>query len=188
MTPELAAHINALMRAIPDDDLLDENSAYHRLNDTAGIHVDKTLTLTNDGPTTVNLFQVTGTVLITHLFATCIRVGNSTTLSGFKFELDDGTAQSDITAAANASGAVVGAQVQKTANAAGAAEFINPTTGIVTDAGAKILFEEFELTQKTGGVNTFVRLAYTGDASSDTDWFFELHYVPFGDNANVEAV
>lgn len=184
----IAAVVNVFKRAIPEHTTLDENSPYHHLNDMAGIHRDKTLTLDNDGSTTVNLFKITGTVLIKHLFGTCTRVGDSTVLSGVKFELDDGTAQSDITAAVNASSAVVGAQIQKIATASGAAEFINPTTAIVTDAGSKILFEPFELTQKTGGINTYVRLAYTGNANTDIDWHFELHFVPFGHDAMAEAV
>lgn len=186
MNSWIAAVINVFKRVTPDHTTLDENSPYHKLIDTAGVHVDKNLTLNNDGPTTVNVFKITGTVVVLHLFSTCTRVGDSTTLSGVKFELDDGTDQSDITAAVNASGAVEGAQIQKTASASGAAEFINPTTGVVTDAGSKILFEPFELTQKTGGVNTFVRLAYTGDANTDVDCHFELHFVPFGHDANVE--
>jgi hypothetical protein len=174
--------------AIPADTILDENSAYHRLNDIAGIHVDKSLTLNGNGATTTNIFQVTGSVRAIKLFGYCTEATDSTTLSNFKWELDDGTAQSDITGVVNASGAVAGAILMKTATAAGATQFINPSAGVVTDAGSKSLFEPFLLTQKTGGVNTYVRISYTGDATSDTDWTFEVHYSAFGENASIVAV
>ena len=184
----IGAVTRAMSVAILGHETLDDNAAFHRLNDVAGIHSIKTLTLTGNGATTENLFTVSGTVIVEHLFAYCTEATDSTTLSNFKFELDDGTAQSDITGTVNASGAVADAQIFKTATAAGAAEFINPSAGTVTDAGAKTLFEPFFLSQKTGDVTTYVRVSYTGDATSDTDWTFELHYTPIQEDAIVAAV
>jgi hypothetical protein len=185
----LGSLVQALSIAPPPDSLLDENSAHHRLGDTAGIHVSKTLTLNGNGATTTNLFQVTGSCNVGYLFAFCTEATDSTTLSNVKFELDDGTAQSDITSTVNASGAVAGAVLFKEALVGSPLTFINPTAGVVTEPAAnKKLFEPFMLTQKTGGVATYVRVSYTGDATSDTDWEFEMHYVPLGENASIVAV
>ena len=184
----IGAVTQAMSIAIPGHESLDGNSAFHRLNDIAGVHVTKSVTLNAAGAATVNLFTVTNTVIIHHIFGFCTEATDSTTLSNLKWETDDGTAQSDITDDVNASGAVVGAMLMKTATAAGATEFINPTAGVVTDAGAKALFEPFLLTQKTGDVTTYVRLSYTGDATADTDWTFEIHYSAIGGDAIVAAV
>jgi hypothetical protein len=173
---------------IPDHTLISDNSAFHRLNDIAGVHVTKNLTLNGNGATTANIFTVTGSVLIRFLYAYCTEADDTTTLTNTKFELDDGTAQSDITGVVNASGAVVGAMLIKTATAAGALELVNPSAGVVTDAGAKNLFEPFLLTQKTGGVTTYIRVSYTGDATADSDWTFETHYTSIGEGSRIEAV
>jgi len=179
---------HAMSIEIPSRENLDDNSAFHRLNDLAGVHVAKSVTLDAAGAATLNMFTVTGTVIIEHIFGYCTEATDSTTIQDFKWELDDGAAQSDISGEVNASGAVVGAILMKTATAAGATEFVNPTAGVVTDAGSKALFEPFLLTQKTGDVTTYIRASYTGDATADTDWTFEIHYSSIGEDAKVSAV
>lgn len=181
--------VQALSIAPPGDDVLDENSAHHRLQDVSGQHASKSLTLNGNGATTVNLFQITGSCIVHYLFGYCTEATDSTTLSNLKLEVDDGTAQSDITATVNASGAVAGAMLIKEAGVATAFTLINPTAGTITEPAAnKTIFEHFILTQKTGDVNTYVRLSYTGDATSDTDWTFEIHAIPIGETATVAAV
>ena len=168
---------------------LDPNSAFREIQDTDGVHVQKSVTLTGNGAgQKENLFQLTGTCQVKMIFGFCTEATNSTTLSNFKWELWDSNAATDITGVVNASGAIVGALVYKEALLAGAAIFANPTIGrIVEPAGNKKTFEPFIAMQKIGA-NTYIRLSYTGDGSSDTDWTFEIHYVPFQDEALLVAV
>ena len=188
-TSSQAAVIQAMSVETPGDDLLDENSAYHMLTDLDGRHVSKSLTLNGNGATTTNLFQVTETCRVIRLFCYCTEATDSTTLSNFKFELWDGTAALDITSTVNASGAVAGASLVKELVKTSALIFLNPTTGLVDEPSAnKKTFEPFFAVQKTGGIATYIRVSYTGDATSDTDWTFELHFVPFGEVAKIEAV
>jgi hypothetical protein len=174
--------------AMPAYSTLDPNSAFREIQDIDGIHVQKSVTLTGNGASTENLFQVTGTCQVKMLFGFCTEATDSTTLSNFKWELWDSTAATNITGTVNASGAVAGALVYKEALLVGAAVFANPTTGLVVEPAAnKKTFEPFIAMQKTGA-NTYIRLSYTGDATSDTDWTFEIHYVPFQDTALIVAV
>ncbi|MEE9367164.1 MAG: hypothetical protein V3W44_10785 [Dehalococcoidales bacterium] len=183
--------IGAVTRAMSIDilnhDTLADNSAYHKLIDVAGVHVDKEVTLTAAAGATENLFQLTGTVQVHLLVGWCTEATSVVSLTNFKFELDDGGAQDDITGTVVATGAAVGTIVYKGANAAGALLLIAPTNAVVTDSGAKILYEPFFLTQKTATA-TYVRLSYTGHATLDVDWTFEIHYTPIQHDAALVVV
>lgn len=188
------SHVGAVTEAMsiapPTDVVLDENSAHHRLGDLSGIHVAKSLKLNVNGAANVDLFTVTGVVRILFLEALCTAVADSTTLTLFKFELWDGTAAVDITAAVNASGILVDAVIFKEGLVGVPAVLINPTVGIVRDApDNKLSFEPFWVAKKAGAVTT-IRVSYTGDISTDVDMDFEVHYVPVAEDAvsNIAAV
>lgn len=182
-----AAVTGAMAIAMPPHSLLDDNSAFHHINDVAGTHVDKSVTLTAAAGATENLFQLVGTVRVHLLFGYCTEATSVVSLTNFKFELDDGGAQDDITGTVNATGAAVGTVVFKAANAAGALQLIDPTNAVVTDSGSKILYEPFFLTQKTA-TPTYVRLSYTGHATLDVDWTFEMHYTALQPTGGLVAV
>lgn len=184
----IAAVINVMSRAIPPDTRLDENSAFHKLNDLAGIHVEKSVTLTGNGASVENLFKLTGTVQVLKIFGSCTEATDATTLSNFKFVLYDSTASVDMTGVVDASGALAGAAIYKEGLAAAAMIFCNPTVGNINEPAAnKKTFEPIVCQQKSGA-DTFIRLAYTGDGSSDTDWTFECHYIQFQEGASLVAV
>jgi hypothetical protein len=184
---DIGAVLQAMSIEMPTRDLLNENSGFHKLIDVAGLHAEKELTLDAPGASQENLFQYTGTLLVHLIMAFCTESTDSTTLSNFKFQVDDGGAQDDITATVNASGAAVGTVLFKSATAANALEIIDPTNAVVTDAGAKNLFEPFFVTQKTATAS-YIRVSYTGDGAADTDWTFVVHYTPVQEDATLVAV
>lgn len=174
----------------PPDTALDENSIHHHLMDLSGTHVDKSITLNGNGLTTTDLFTVTGVVRVLLLEAYCTEAADSTTLTGLKWELWDGTSAVDITAGVSASGIVVGAVIFKEGLVGVAPVLINPTVGVVRDAPAnKLSYEPFWVAKKNGAATT-IRVSYTGDATTDVDMTFELHYVPVAEDAvsNIAAV
>ncbi|KKL05966.1 hypothetical protein LCGC14_2600730, partial [marine sediment metagenome] len=165
------------------DTVLDENSVHHRLGDLNGIHVTKSLKLNGNGLTTTDIFAVTGIVRVLLIEAYCIAVADATTLTGFKFQLWDGTAAVDITTGVSASGILVDAVIFKEGLVGVAAVLLNPTVGIVRDAPAnKLSYEPFWVVKKTGAATT-IRVSYTGDVSTDVDMTFEIHYVPVAEDA-----
>ena len=165
------------------------NSPNRILVDCGGIYVHKSLTLAGNGAQLNNAFQLTGMVRCIELMAHCSEATDSTTLTLFKFELWDGTNAIPITDTVDASGIVAGGMIYKRGLAAVAAVLINPVTCLVSEAAAnKISFEPFFATQKTGGVDTFIRLSYTGDANTDVDVMVSLRYIPHTDASIVEAV
>lgn len=167
---------------------LTQNSLHHRAAHIAGKHVVKALKLDVNGAANVDIFTVTGVVRVLSIEAYATTVTDSTTLSGFKFELWDGTSALDITGAVNASGIVIGGFIFKEGLAAAPAELINPTVGIVQDAASdKKSYQPFWLAAKAGA-GTTIRVAYTGDATTDVDMEFEVHYVPVADDTTAAIV
>jgi hypothetical protein len=142
--------------------------------------------LDGNGAQADNIFQVTGVVRVNYLAFTVVTATDSTTLSGMKFEVDDGTAQTDITAAVDGSGCVAGALFYKRDLLASALGFVNPTAGAVGEPGGdKKMMEPFFALQKTGAVNTYIRLAFTGDANTDVDVNFESRFTPVSTDGNL---
>lgn len=186
MNSWIAAVINVLNRALPDSVAL--NSPNYLLRTRGGITISKTLNLSGNGAQNDNVFQVAGCDECFEILFHVVTATNATTLSGLKFELWDGTAATDITGAVDASGVVAGAMVYKRGLLAQAAVLINADVGRVAEAAAnKISFEPFFLMQKTG-VNTYVRIAYTGDADTDVDVLVDIRYRPHYSGANIVAV
>lgn len=179
----VGADTEALSIAPPSDVILDENSVHHRLGDLNGIHVVKSLKFNGNGATTADVFVVTGVVRVLLIEAYCTAVADATTLTSFKFELWDGTAATDITTGVNASGILVDALIFKEGLVGVAAVLLNPVVGLVRDAPAnKASYEPFWLVKKAGAATT-VRVSYTGDANTDVDMTFEIHYVPVEEDA-----
>lgn len=177
----------ALNRTLPVSVLGD--SAYDTFQWASGRLVTKTQNLTGAGAQTDNLFQVTGSVLFYALFAEVTAVGDSTTLTGVKFETWDGTAALDLSDVIVGSGAVDGALFIREAVLGTALVFINPTAAKVTDpATTKIMFTPSIITQKTGGVATYIRIAYTGDVNTDVDILASIRYMPLTSDGAVVAV
>lgn len=165
-----------------------EDTPLSNLVYSGGRITQKSVNLVNDGATTENLFTVTGAVRVLELYGVATAVVDADTFSGVKFELDDGTAQSDITAAVDASSIVEGGLLLKQGNAAAALIFSNPTAGVVLNAASKWPMEPCILVQKTGGVTTYIRIAYTGDADTDYTLNFTCRWSPISSDGAIAAV
>lgn len=185
MTWQLSNETNVSLP--PVGDVLNDSPA-HLLQLTAGRHAEKTHTIDGNGAQNDNLYQITGTVLIKFILFHTTTVTDSTTFSGVKFELWDGTAATDITGTVDGSGCTAGAFFYKRDLATSALRYLDSSAGVVEEAAAnKISFEPFMLVQKNA-TNTYIRLAFTGDGSTDIDAAFVLHWVPMTDGATVVVV
>ena len=153
-----------------------------------GISAHKSVQLTGNGANTENLFQVTDQVRVMQLYLVVTAVGDSTTFSNVKFETDDGTAQSNISAVVDCSGAVAGASVRKTGAFAAALVFLNAAAGGVAESAFNKANFEFDMVQKTGDVATYIRLSYTGDATTDVTVSAVCFYEPLYSTSKLEAV
>jgi len=179
----------ALNKAIVANASVIEGSPYHSFNHLSGYHVEKDITLDGNGAQTDNLFTVVGIVRIFDLYAYVTEATDSTTLSNVKFETDDGGAQTDLTTTVDGSGAVVGATFIKEKTSTNALTFVNPTAGTILDPVTdKKTFQEVWVFEKTGGVTTYIRISFTGDANTDVDITAAVHYEPITANSLITAV
>jgi hypothetical protein len=165
------------------------NSSYDMLTWASGTPVLKTQKLSGNGLQTNNLYQVLGSVLILSMRAEVTTVTDSTTLTGVKFEIWDGALATDICLAVDGSGVVEGATFYRQFPATSALVLANPTTGLVAEAGpTRIMFAPFAAIQKTGGVATYIRITYTGDANTDVDIIAALRFFPMSTDGFLTAV
>ena len=153
----------------------------------------KTVQLTGDGANTENLFKVTGAVRLLGLYGVCTAVVDSDVFSDVKFELDDGTAQDDLTTAVDASGIVTNGLLIKQDDKITALAFFNPTSVKQIENSTKDVFDPIIVLQKTGDVDSFIRLAYTGSLAEDpedTDVTIKFYcrWSPLSESSKLEAV
>lgn len=153
-----------------------------------GRSVFKDVKLSGNGAQTTNLFTLTGQNRVLDIYFIVSTATNSTTLTNVKFELDDGGAQDDITDTVACSGAVAGATGHKNRDSTNPLVFTNPTVGVIDDPPFMKEQYEFLALQKTGGVTTYIRLSYTGDANTDVDIRAVVRYQPLDENCIIEAV
>jgi len=141
-----------------------DDSAYWHLEETTGNRVSKASTLSASNTTASNnLFQLTGTVEITRLFAEVTTVTTLVNCTALSFDLYDSTAAVPVTDAApgaTLSGLAVGTFMVKDAAAATVLAVADNAAGIVTEGSTNKVFDQFFITQKTGA-NTYMRLTYT---------------------------
>lgn len=153
-----------------------------------GISVSKSLTLSGNGAQTDNLFTVTGAVRVLSIYFVVTEATDSTVLTLVKFETDDGAAQADITDTENFSGTVAGSIGYKTAVFATALDKLDATNGAVAEIAVNKVNYEYLMVQKTGGVTTYIRLSYTGDAATDVDVTVVVRYQPLLGGYSIDAV
>jgi len=159
------------------------NSIDRTLIDGIGLTVYKELTLTNNGAVDVNCFTVEGMVKVSWILLLCTAQnegGGNTTFDAVNFNLWDGTAGDDITLAAgvDASGITVGGVILKTNTKANAATFANGDQGRVTEGAVGEALMPFFCQQEGAGATTYIRLGYTGDATTDLEVIVVLKYNP----------
>lgn len=154
-----------------------------------GISRSVSKNLTGTGATTVNLFSLSGHVRIIEIFGEVTAVTDSTTLSGFHLEANDGTNTVDLSAnTLDLSGTVVGSTFSKTGVAANALAY---------DVGSEVKYEESSsgprvfteglLSQKYGTA-TYLRVAFTGDAATDVTISVCIKYEPLDSTSSLTAV
>lgn len=147
----------------------------------------KSHTIDGNGAQTDNLFTVSGIVRVLEIYAIADTVTDATTFSGVKFELDDGTAQSDITDAVDASGILAGGVLLKDHGVATALSFLDNAAGVVEETTGFFETDPIILVQKAS-TTTYIRLSFTGDGSTDIDMTFYVRWVPFNSTSNIAAV
>jgi len=156
----------------------------------ADFHYDNVLhkDITISGDLSYNLFQVTGTVRINFIYAS-VAVVLPAAVTAARLELfPTGGAAIDLTLAAGVdiSAAPVGSFIAKTGTAASALVLGDSTLGFLTEATGFVL-APFVVGQKTGGVDTFIRLTRAGaGASGQLHWHIE--WEPLSDDGFVEVV
>lgn len=152
-----------------------------------GIPVRKTNTCDGNGAQNDNLYTLTGTILVLSVKAECIEATDSTTLSGNSLELYDGAASVEITdsdAPVDASGIGVGGMLSKVdVDPNVALAFQNNAAGGLTQFANDT---PFLLHAKTG-VTTYIRHLFTGDANTDVDLRWVVHYLPWSDDGALTA-
>lgn len=175
--------------AIPAIEDVVVNSPAHLLQHVIGRDVQKsTHTIDGNGAQTDNIFVVTGVVQV-HLLALHVNVAtDSTTFSGVKFGLYDGTATLDITGTVDGSGCIAGDFFYKKGLAAAALQYVDTSVGVISEAAAnKVSFEPF-FAGKKSGASTWIQLLFTGDANTDIEADFEAHFTPMTHDGNLVAV
>lgn len=185
-TSSKGAVTDALNTDVPANPDIVEGSPYYLLVHETGQYAEKVVQLTGNGASTENLFVIEGGLRFTELSFSVTSVSDSTTFSGVKFELDDGTIQTDVTTAVDGSGCLAGAFFLKTNTSANPLLFVDNSTVDYADALLSKTLADFLAVAKSGAT-TYLRLAYTGDADTDITIHAVCHYAPLTVGADVSA-
>jgi hypothetical protein len=165
------------------------NTPLCSLSNAGGFTLTNSVQHTGNGAgSTDNIFTVTSNVRIFELYGVCTAVGDATTFGLFKWEIDDGAAQDDLSTGVPAAGIVVGGMLVRGKSSANATVFANPTSVTVVESDSKYVFEPMIILQKTGDVTSYIRANYTGDANTDITINYHCRWAPITDTSNVEAV
>jgi len=153
-------------------------------------HTTSTITLNaNNTSASVNVFQVTGSVLVTSIHGEVLDATTLTNCTAAYFDLYDGSAASVITKATGAalSGFNVGAFFIKDEAIASILTVINNDQANVVESSTNKASQPFITIQKTG-TDTFIRFNYaTTDAPINAQLKVDIHYADI-DSGIVVAV
>lgn len=162
--------------------------SFHR---GSGYIAYKELTIAGTGAeVNSNLFQVTGFVELTSLIGIFTNVTEVVTLTGFYWDLYDGTNSVEITdnGGVTLSGASLGSAVMRNAVATGAAVFANASQCRILEGatGPKIAVG-LDLLQKVA-TNTYIRSRVTTGAATNCKIMFYVSWICRHAGSNVVAV
>ena len=157
-----------------------------------GLTVFNSDTLTANN-TTANLpiFKITGSVLIRRLGGV-VTTALSSNVTAVSFRVNDQTAQTYLTvlAGTTASSIPAGSVIEKR-DLVGVAVDVDTAAAAVfeeaTTAGQPY-YQEFRLTQKTGGVETDIEFKYTCNNQSSGAIQFFCTYIPISQDGSVTAL
>jgi len=147
----------------------------------------------NAAPQSVNIFGISGSVLIKKLYAVMTNTTGLTTCTGAFFEIDDGGAQAALTLNdGDISGAGEGMLITKTDIATATMTINNTLIATVSEAAAvgQNLFQEFIVTQKASQP-TYLRFTYataTDLSSLDIKMEVVVEYVQLSPGASIMPV
>ena len=145
-------------------------------------------TLTNNGATHENLFTVTGIVRILQIYAVCTEATDTTTFSDVDFDVYDGATATVMTGANDLNGMAVKDAIAKTADDATALTFLDGSSAAYYEnATRNKLFSEGIIVESSAGT-TYIRLGYTGDATTDVDLTFIIRWQPMTSTSAITAV
>ena len=134
-----------------------------------------------------NLFKFTSGVHILEITGTVTAVVDSTTLSGVKFVMYDGINTVDITSLVDISGCTVGDKIVKTLGKAGALIYMKADQCRIEESSFNKPFVESIINAKHG-VDNYIQVVFTGDASTDVTMDFCVKYAPIYRDASVVAI
>jgi hypothetical protein len=159
-----------------------------------GLTVSKSVTFTGNNTTVaVPIFRLTGSVEVRALYGVVTTALGSAHTVAF-WRLNDQTAQSAITLATGTtlSSAPVGSVITRRSLVSVALTLVTSAAGGVSDpvaATAPSYFMPFEITQKTGSVQTDIEYVYTTTNTPTTGAMtFYCRYIPLSVDAQLVAV
>lgn len=168
-------------------------SFIYQPNGMASQILSNSKTFSATGAVSIPIFRVTGSVRFLRIWGVVTTVLNSN-ITAASFEMFDQTAHTAITSAAGTtiSAAPVGSMIAKTGLAATALTLKSAAAGALSEPGAVgefVTSSAFDITQKTGGINTDIQFLYTKDAgaSSGVIQFF-VEFIPLSADGAVAAV
>lgn len=154
-------------RSLPDNPII--NSPFEIL-EREGMRVEKNIHITgNNDSYNINVFQVFGTVDIISQYAEITEVNNLTNMIGVYADLWDGVVSDDLTAdGATLSNFPIGSWFTKDRETTETYSVINASTCKKHEIRpAEDIGLPFQVTQKTGNVDTFIRFNYTTNTVLD---------------------
>ena len=129
---------------------------------------------TVSGAASQNLYQITGIVKVCYIYGIVDVVLDADVTDAY-LEVDDAGAQTVLTLVAGApdiSAAPVGSYIVKSGLAGDILQYVASTTSNISEVVRSTVFSQVVVIQKTGGVDTFIRLAYAGaGASGKIHWY-----------------
>ena len=169
-----------------------QNSVHDFLERTAGKQISTVITLSaNNATASVNIFQITGSVYVTRLFAILTTKTTLVNCTAASFDLfpTAGAAVQISAATGVLSGIAVGSVITKTGLAADVFNVADSVGAVVTEQGwaGSDVFNGFLVTQKVG-VNTYIRFTYsTTDAPINAQLTVYAEYRGIGGGELVAA-
>lgn len=184
--PVQNAITNAQMRDVIGNktDTIQGNSVYSKLIMGMGSMSMKQLTIDGNGAQSDNVFTIIGFVEVMDIYLVAQNVIDSTTLSGCKFIVYDGTNTVDITAAStDLSGITNGSLVIK--NGDNTATLVYSKSDQIR--GINKMSPLFTLSGK-GGVTNYIKFNFTGDANTNVVAAIVVKYVPLSTDGAIVSV
>lgn len=159
---------------------------------TGGKHTTKTITLSaNNTNANVNVFQLTGSVLVLSIHGEVIDNSTMNNLTGIYFDLWDGTNSVDITKSAGGatmSGFNIGAFFIRDASSASILTVVNNDQTRITEAASGPQIRTDWLATQKAATNTYIRFNYaTTDTPIDAQLKIDIVWVDI-DNGAIASV